>query len=333
MKNLLISAAVLSATSLVPIIPQDMQWSYAYQYRPNQVAALSEASTTPTGNETPTSAFKDTDGNGVVSVSVFIDRKGNEVLVQIPDSKYAEMGGRDGHRKNPTKDEFISAFESLTATKAKAAVAYGNYTTGSASSASSVTFSSPSVSGSNTLGTVMTFHQTNENINSVTWDGSGTFIARASQESGGRRIELWYTLTPTAGVTNIVVTRDTASGLIRGDATFYTGMRQSAQPDAFTTSSASAVSTLTTTLTVVADGSWTVLAARNTAGNYSAGTGTTLRSAVGNPVMGDSNAALSSGANSMSVTSASATHMGIMASFAPSVSVAVPITSDAVIFE
>lgn len=200
------------------------------------------------------------------------------------------------------------------------AIAFGGYATGSNSGATSLTVASPSVSGSNLIGIVSTFHQTNENISSITWNGASmSFIARTSQEGSTRRIETWYILNPSAGSTNIVVTRGTGSGTLEAHVLYYTGAKQSGQPDASATTNDSGTTTFVSSITTVAANCWSTLITRDLTGNFSASTGATIRSSSGNPSVFDSNGALSAGSNSMSVTSdgGATDHIGVIVSFAP----------------
>ena len=203
------------------------------------------------------------------------------------------------------------------------AIAFGAYTTGSNSGASSLTFTSPNVSGSEKIGIVDVFYQSGlDTITGVTWNGSAmTKIASKGQESNSRNIETWYILNPSSGATNIVISRSAATAGLRGDATFYTGAKQSGQPDASATAGPSTGTSISPSVTVVASDSWLHLIARNNGANYTSSvTNGIIRSATSNPSVFDSNGAQAAGSRSMTVnTGSSVEHIGIIISIAPAV--------------
>lgn len=197
------------------------------------------------------------------------------------------------------------------------------YTTGTSNGATSTTFTSPSVSGTHTIGIVGVLDSITDSVTGVKWDSAGanlTMVKIGSTQSDGAStdfISLWYVFAPTTGATSIKISRSGSTGTLLGQALCYSSVKQSAQPDANTTNYSASSSSLSTSVTVVADKSWTVLFARSPLQAMAAGTGTTLRSATGTVVIGDSNAALTAGSQSMVVTLTAAEVYSIMASFAP----------------
>jgi cell fate (sporulation/competence/biofilm development) regulator YmcA (YheA/YmcA/DUF963 family) len=206
-----------------------------------------------------------------------------------------------------------------------------NYSTGSSIGATSTTFAHEILTGTtNRLLVVSTFHQTNENISNVTFNGVNmTFIARNSHESGNRRIEMWYLVNPPVGTYNVVITRATGSEQLAGYAESYSGVAQTNTLNASTTNIVtSANQSITTTLTTTVDNCWACLVARNDTENYASYTNFTLRSAAGNPIFGDTNAAQTpAGSKSMTVSvTNTALHISVMAAFAPYTSTAYTVT-------
>lgn len=116
---------------------------------------------------------------------------------------------------------------------------------------------------------------------------------------------------PDSGVADVFVATKTATG---GDfysvASSYSGAAQSGQPDNFNTNSAVASTTsLTTSLTTVADNCWTVMGGFSNFAGIAASTGSTLRgSTIGGGVAAvfDSNGVKTpAGSTSMTLTSSS----------------------------
>lgn len=97
----------------MPIIPTSMDLEYAYQYSVTSIEVLENSTSTEAGVLTDNAwySFSDNDSNGVVSVGVFRNSKNETVLVQIPDDQYYAMGQKNGIVYNPTKNEFLSAYD------------------------------------------------------------------------------------------------------------------------------------------------------------------------------------------------------------------------------
>ena len=140
-----------------------------------------------------------------------------------------------------------------------------------------------------------------------------TRIGSAYKGAGGRFINLFYLIAPSTGANNIVIS---ASGVdvIGASASSYTGVNQSSQPDAFATATATA-STLTGTVTTVADNCWTVMFAHGD--NITAGAGTTVRATGSGYGICDSNGAKTPAGSTSLIATPSASWSGIIASFAP----------------
>lgn len=162
----------------------------------------------------------------------------------------------------------------------------------------------------------------NDNIVGVTYGGVAMTLA-AKHAGGERYTYLYLLLNPASGPNNVVVNNgNTATWIIAGAAD-YTGVRQSAQPDATATNISAATTTLTTAITTVADNCWTILATQNvgTSGPAAAGTGSTARAlpSLNDGGFFDSNAAQTpAGSHSMQTTTAgNADIVHVMASFAP----------------
>ncbi len=184
-------------------------------------------------------------------------------------------------------------------------------------SATSATWSH-TCSGSDRL-LVIGIYSTNSNdVASVTYNSVAcTFINRVVV-TGGQEIYLYYLLNPATGANNVVVTATSGNLQGYGAATSYTGVKQSAQPDASATNQSASTTSLTTSVTTTADNCWLVgFAYGQTA---SAGTGTIFRSEPVNDVlfMMDSNGATTpAGSDSLIFTQAANFAGACVASFSP----------------
>jgi hypothetical protein len=158
-------------------------------------------------------------------------------------------------------------------------------------------------------------------LTGVTYAGVAmTLVNKVTIDS--QSTQLFYLVAPATGTNNVVVSYS-ASTIILSNASSYTGANQSGQPDASTTHSGqvAANNNFTTTLTTIADNSWTILASReNSSASEVASTGSTQR-VLNNGGTGiyDSNGAITpAGSYSMSVkVGQTADWMNVMASFAP----------------
>lgn len=166
------------------------------------------------------------------------------------------------------------------------------------------------------------YYQGGDNFTSVTYNGVA--LTQIAKVNNGLAIwgALYYLVAPSTGTNNIVVTVS-ASAFLGAGGVSYTGAKQSGQPDASTTNTGSGTS-LTTSVTTVADNSWAILQAQNANDTITASTGSTLRSdhSFGFGVVFDSNGAKTpAGSTSMTFNGSSGTQSAVMASFAPSVAI------------
>ena len=129
---------------------------------------------------------------------------------------------------------------------------------------------------------------------------------------------LYYLINPATDENDVIVSSSSADYLQAG-AVSYTGAKQSGQPDASTTALSTDTS-VTTTLTTVADNSWTVIGSHQATG---VGAGTTKRvdisPTITEAVIADSNGAITPAGSTSLVTTftSSASQARVMASFAP----------------
>lgn len=202
------------------------------------------------------------------------------------------------------------------------AIAFGSVVNATSANAASVSQTGPTVSGSNTFGVVAVAWQSNEAASALTatWGGSGmTLVGEYSQESGTRRGALYYIVNPSSAAT-VQVTRGLTTNFISISSSYYTGAKQTGQPDSSATPTAASGTSFSASTTVVASNCWLVSLTRDAAGGIAASTGTTLRgdfvTAVG-PAFADSNGTVGTGSQSMSFTGSNGAWSSVIFSMAP----------------
>jgi hypothetical protein len=142
-----------------------------------------------------------------------------------------------------------------------------------------------------------------------------------SEASPGDWSYLYYLINPASGSNTLSVTRTDTTSSMHMVCTSYTGAKQSGVPDASAKNVQDSGTSLTTSVTTVANDCWTVLFC-GAQKEVAPGTGTTERvpGVLGvQNLIGDSNGDITpAGSTSMEVTMGDTTSATIMASFAPS---------------
>lgn len=191
---------------------------------------------------------------------------------------------------------------------------------GASASASSVSFSFDATQGD--LLVVSAFHNgASEDSLAATYNSSSmTAVNSGTGVTGVGYVKQFYMVAPTTGVNTVQITTGGAA-FTAGMAVLYAGSKQTSQPDAQTTNSATSASSITTSVTTVADNSWAVLFAAASSGTPAAGTGSTfLHASASGYGMFDSGAALTpAGSKSMQSTGSSANWRTVLASYKPNV--------------
>lgn len=158
---------------------------------------------------------------------------------------------------------------------------------------------------------------TSDNLSSVTYAGVSMTQVDKQQIPGNRWMYLYYLTNPTTGANNVVATM-TGATFIASAGACYSGVDQTTPINVQTKNTGTSVTSLTTTATTTVNDCWMVLAHANNWGDPTAGTNTTKReSADATITMFDSNAARSSGSNSLQVTGSSGNYSNIMVGIAP----------------
>ncbi|MEK9206858.1 MAG: hypothetical protein AAB922_00095, partial [Patescibacteria group bacterium] len=127
--------------------------------------------------------------------------------------------------------------------------------------------------------------------------------------------------TPATGANDVVLSRTGRTSRMTGVAASYTGSKQTGQPDAATTNTATSVTSITTSVTVVASNCWLIMAFDNNAEVPTAGAGTTIRQA-GSDASGlaDSNGTVGTGSQSLVINTVGASNFATaIISLAPAI--------------
>src|SRR3569623_1605554 len=177
-------------------------------------------------------------------------------------------------------------------------------------------------SGSNEFITIACFEANNSAMNATVDGNSATVIASQQQATTDPNLMyLFYYLGTNPGSHVISCSSVDAGGILEANSAFYSGVRQSGQPDNYTTSQSDAVISKTTSLNTAANNSWTFLLARWQGNPISAGTGSTKRGATDSVGITyfDSNGPISpNGETSMSIEDSGSHNVcTIMVAFAP----------------
>lgn len=184
------------------------------------------------------------------------------------------------------------------------------------SNSTSLTFSH-TCTGSNRALFVATGLHTSDVVTGVTY--GGVAMTLMGKVTNGRWVYIYGLLNPASGANDVVVTCSSAADFLGATAMSYTGVLQSGLPDAVNTFTGNST-TITTSLTSVADNCWFLVAGRM-GPNATASTNTTYRGNMNDTweVVGDSNGPKTpAGSFSMTSTSSSANPWNVvMLSVAP----------------
>lgn len=140
-----------------------------------------------------------------------------------------------------------------------------------------------------------------DDITSVTYNSVAmTKINGLINPADNRYVAFYYLINPTTG-TNTVSVSFTNANFHIGASASYTGTKQTGQPDASTTDTATASASRTTSVTTIANNCWLIGAFTSSPSSPAAGTGTTMRrnTAGEDLTIMDSNGAVATGSNSL----------------------------------
>lgn len=200
------------------------------------------------------------------------------------------------------------------------AIAFNAATAFTQAQATSLTYAHNTTGGANVLVVVLGSQFAGDHLTGATY--AGTTMRQVNKVFVGNTGDYMWALAPcTAGNNNVVITRD-ASDWIYSMCASYTdcaAVNPTTAPDANTTNTASAASSITTSVISVANNCWTVIVGDD-GGINTGGAGTTIRNSAGDGLLlADSNAAITpAGSTSLILNRAgSNAWQVVMASFAP----------------
>jgi hypothetical protein len=311
---------MLAGLGAAPLVPSEMDFKFAYS-RPCVMPV--EYVQTATGSVRYEPPFQAQCTSGDVYVAAFADRKGNVQHIEITPEQYKKMGEKDGGHFNPTKQEFISAYEAM-APQVEAAIAFDSATGDQSISGTSLTFAH-TTSGANRLLFVGVGYQNTsaDQISGVTYNSVAmTQVGVRKHATQNDRAYLFALQAPATGANNVVITR-TVTGAFEAYAASFTGAQQSVTMDS-TANNDSAASTITQTTTVIASSSFLV-SAHYTNRGQTAGANTTVIGTLGNFHGEYSTAAVGTGSQSLVTTQSDGTRTTwFLASFAEAATAATP---------
>jgi len=205
------------------------------------------------------------------------------------------------------------------------AIAFDVATNGGSTTATSLTYAH-TCTGDNRILFVGVLGNVSDtyNITGVTYGGvSLTQISTAIRIPTDRIFGLWMLVNPASG-SNDVVASSSPSGFIQPDSFSYTGALQTGQPDATGTNVSTTGTSLTASVTTVADKSWAFAYFSCRTGVTSAGASTTSRDLTTSQLFCDSGADVTpAGSRSLIVNNTQSVEIaGIICSFSPAAAAA-----------
>jgi hypothetical protein len=155
------------------------------------------------------------------------------------------------------------------------------------------------------------------NITGVTYAGVSMTLIGTNHNSGDRYIDLYALPNPATGTNNYTVTAND-NGLIATVLESFSGVNQTVAMDATSTANVNSSTTLTTSLTTVANNDWSILISRGAVNAATAGASSTLRASNATFQTWDTNGPKTpAGTQSMTINNAGDTMASIMAAFSP----------------
>lgn len=289
-----VGASLIISGGTVPLVSVSLPAQAWGQYRvakaPVDIPAWEEKTATGTISHPAYIApkLKDDNGNGVVSYSMAINKKGERIYTQITDEEYAKLGRKDGATFNkdyPAIDKITLAeavLEGLAPKIAEAAVAQDS----AAAYTACVTGTSCTYSFTNTAGTTVVnasiSYSTTPGTVTMTYAGSSMTQAGTTQtltDSGYSTYQYVFYTTATAatGANNIVT--NTTTSLTNGfydHVTSFSGTNASSPVESVTQSTTGNIGNKSITVTPTTDNTmiyWAV--ASHYSRVYTAGSNTT----------------------------------------------------------
>lgn len=326
----------ISAGAYVPVVPSELapglsglpdMVAYQYEAGSDRTDWRLEGSTLVNYGQLPDADFKDEDGNGLISVGVFTNKKGEDIYKKITDAEYALLGTRGGYAHNPKKSELVSLLDAI-APKAEASIAVDATSQGYANS-TSLTFAHTSTGSDLILMVQLWTFPSGDTVSGITYNGTALTKKGTRSADAGGYTNQWSLVAPSTGANNIVISM--SSSQVFATAVTYTGVDQTTpHPDATVTGTQTGTTGLSASMTTTVDQSWLVMAGRSPSRVPTAGANTLLRKTNGTSGDAgwtlDSDGGRSTGSNALNWSySPSATTYYVMSVIAPSAGASTPV--------
>jgi len=263
-----VGATLIIGGGTVDLVPVNLHAQAWAQYHVSEYKS-SWTETTATGtieHITDVPNFADDNGDGLISYSIAVNKKGERVYTQISEDAYAKLGKKDGSRFNldyPAVDKITLAeaiMEGLMPNVAEASIAFDAFSDmGFVNPGSSITFSH-TVSGTYPIIFFGIWASPGSGSFTASYNGASSTFITSKTDPQSHNEAMLYLINPDTGTHNAVVGQ-TGGTYMGGLVSSYTGADQAAQPDASATFSGSITSApwqLTTNITTVADNSWII---------------------------------------------------------------------------
>lgn len=184
------------------------------------------------------------------------------------------------------------------------------------SSASSISWNH-TVSGASPFLFISVINLTSDTTTGVTVGGQSAALVQKRVIQSNRVLSLYLYHNPGQGSQNIVVSASATVNL-RGRSVLYSGVKTKGQPDASSSNHSGSTTSLTGTVTTVADNCWLFMCGWANSSGVGAGSSTTMRYDDGAFAVFDSNGAKTPPGNySLTITGTSGAIGYVIASFSP----------------
>lgn len=174
------------------------------------------------------------------------------------------------------------------------------------------------ISGANTV-LLLGIEMSGKTPSAVTYNGVAMTLLD-SVVLGGNNQYFYGLLNPATGTNSISVSWSGGNDYVSGEATSYTGVKQTGLPDSYANKTQTSGSSITQSTTVVDSSCWIVTWGRHSDSNATAGSGITMRNQQGlggQLWIGDSNGTVGTGSQSVTVNGTGGAQVLMMVSIAP----------------
>lgn len=196
------------------------------------------------------------------------------------------------------------------------AITYLSHGGTSNASASSISWNH-TVSGASPFLFISVINLTSDTTSGVTVGGQAASLVQKRVIQSNRVLSLYLYHNPGQGSQNIVVSASETVNL-RGRSVLYSGVKTTGQPDASSSNHSASTTSLTGTVTTVADNCWLFMCGWSNSSGVGAGASTTMRFDDGAFAVFDSNGAKTPPGNySLTITGTSGAIGYVIASFSP----------------